>query len=64
MMVDICCCRHTTGVSVDYVHGERLPGIVKPAILVASILAFGGLSYLNYFDIGFANTVRMIYTQL
>ncbi|ELT94758.1 hypothetical protein CAPTEDRAFT_158925 [Capitella teleta] len=53
-----------SGVVGDYIHGPIMPKICKPAVLVVSICALGGLLYFNYTDIGFANAVRMIYTEL
>jgi len=55
---------HMEGVFTDYIHGPTLPKLIKPFMLTLSILAFGSLCYINYFDVGFANTVRMLYTKL
>jgi len=48
----------------DYIHGELLPKIHQPFVLVMSILAFGSLCYLNYSDVGLGNAVRMLYSEL
>ena len=48
----------------DYIHGEVLPRIGRVAVLLLSIGAFGSLCYFNYTDIGFANAVRLVYSQL
>ncbi|KAK2176256.1 hypothetical protein NP493_669g01014 [Ridgeia piscesae] len=53
-----------SGVCEDYIHGELLPKIHQPFVLVMSILAFGSLCYLNYSDVGLGNAVRMLYSEL
>lgn len=53
-----------SGVCEDYIHGELLPKIHQPLVLLLSIITFGSLCVFNYTDVGFANAVRMIYTQL
>ncbi|ELU00511.1 hypothetical protein CAPTEDRAFT_21776 [Capitella teleta] len=53
-----------SGVVGDYVHGPIMPKICKPIVAVISACALGALLYFNYTDIGFANAVRMIYTEL
>lgn len=61
-------CLHThwrlSGVVQDYIHGEVLPKIGKYLVLALSISAFGSLCYFNYTDIGFANAVRQLYSQI
>jgi len=53
-----------SGVAEDYIHGQILPKIAQPAVKIFTILAFGSLCYFNYFDVGFANAVHTLYTQL
>jgi succinate dehydrogenase (ubiquinone) membrane anchor subunit len=53
-----------SGVAEDYIHGQVLPRIAQPLVLILSICAFGSLCYLNFYDVGFANAVRTLYTQL
>lgn len=61
-------CLHThwrlSGVVQDYIHGEVLPRIGRVAVMILSVCAFGSLCYFNYTDIGFANAVRLFYSQL
>lgn len=61
-------CLHThwrlSGVVQDYIHGEVLPRIGRVAVMILSVCAFGSLCYFNYTDIGFANAVRLVYSQL
>jgi len=52
------------GVFTDYVHGETLPKLIQPTVLLFSVLAFGGLLYLNFNDVGLAQAIRLLYTQL
>ena len=51
-------------VITDYIHVDGPKKILNAVLLIASILTFGGLSYLNYNDMGFGNAVRAIYSQL
>merc|ERR1711976_599820 len=51
-------------VITDYIHVDGVKKMLNGTLLVASILAFGGLCYLNYNDMGFGNAVRAIYSQL
>jgi len=53
-----------SGVAQDYLHGAILGKFGRILVLVMSISAFGSLCYFNYADVGFANAVRMIYSQL
>lgn len=61
-------CLHThwrlSGVVQDYIHGEVLPRIGRVAVMILSVCAFGSLCYFNYTDVGFANAVRLVYSQL
>ena len=59
-----CVCRRLSGVVQDYIHGEVLPRIGRVAVIALSICAFGSLCYFNYTDIGFANAIRLLYSQL
>ena len=56
--------RRLSGVCEDYIHGELLPRIHQPLVMVLSVLAFGSLCYLNYADVGFAGAVRALYSEL
>ena len=48
----------------DYVHGEYLKPMVKPLLTLLSMMAFGGLCYINYNDVGIVRAVRMVFEQL
>jgi succinate dehydrogenase (ubiquinone) membrane anchor subunit len=56
--------RRLSGVVQDYIHGQILPKIGRVLVLVLTVSAFGSLCYFNYADIGFANAVRLLYSQL
>ena len=56
--------RRLSGVAQDYIHGEVLPKIARVAVMVLSASALGSLCYFNYFDIGFAKAVHLLYSQL
>ncbi|ESO02115.1 hypothetical protein HELRODRAFT_66046, partial [Helobdella robusta] len=53
-----------SGVAQDYIHGQILPKIARPTVLLITIFAFGSICYFNYTDIGFANAARLLYTKL
>ena len=57
-------CRGLQGVFTDYVHGQVLPKVISSLVLLFSIMAFGGLTYLNFHDIGLGQAVRLVYTEL
>lgn len=51
------------GVVTDYIHGEVLPKIAHPALLVMSIAAFACLCMFNYADVGIGQAIRTLYSQ-
>ncbi|XP_035659113.1 succinate dehydrogenase [ubiquinone] cytochrome b small subunit, mitochondrial-like [Branchiostoma floridae] len=48
----------------DYIHGPLLPRLSKMALYGASILAFAGLCYFNYNDVGITKALSMIWHDL
>jgi succinate dehydrogenase (ubiquinone) membrane anchor subunit len=53
-----------SGVVQDYIHGQILPKIGRVLVILLTIGSFGSLCYFNYADVGFANAIRLLYTQL
>ena len=48
----------------DYIHGEIIPKLAQATIKLLTVVVFGSLCYFNYFDVGFAEAARKIYTEL
>ncbi|CAF0730929.1 unnamed protein product [Brachionus calyciflorus] len=47
---------------VDYIHGKQLPKIALAVLYSASFLAFVGLCYFNYSDVGLSKAIKKIWS--
>jgi succinate dehydrogenase (ubiquinone) membrane anchor subunit len=48
-------------IATDYIHGPTMPKLAINLIYVSSILAFIGLCYFNYSDIGLSKAIKKIW---
>ena len=48
----------------DYIHSPALLKILHGALLAGSTAAFGGLLYLNYYDVGLSQAILLLYGKL
>lgn len=48
----------------DYFHGPTLPVVLKGVALVLGSVAFGGLLYFNYADVGFGKAAVMLFKSV
>ncbi|CAH1247373.1 SDHD [Branchiostoma lanceolatum] len=48
----------------DYIHGPLLPRLSKLGLYTASVLAFAGLCFFNYNDVGITKAISMIWHDL
>lgn len=47
---------------IDYVHGKTLPKVVLGLMYSASLIAFIGLCYFNYADVGLSSAIKKIWS--